>query len=221
VSRPDRRQGVEAGEQDEEQRQLGLTAPTGDGQAVQAARRCPWSRPPRRCRRSTWPLTPTKVYCVPNRRRSDAGKRPSGVIYVLAPTLDNAEFRSEYIKPGTIVEDIVFQRCYFDNCSVRQAEDPEHRTIFRRLVFKDCRAWACNLDDVILEEVMVDGLRTGSGGGRIYPLKVTGARFTHVILRGNVGAMIITPRLGAGSITVLCGAVHSERDCHRRHGIGS
>lgn len=107
------------------------------------------------------------------------------------PTLDNAELRSEYIKPDTIVEDIVFQRCYFDNCSVRQAEHPEHRTIFRRVVFKNCRVWACNLDDVILEDVMVDGLRTGSGGGRIYPLKVTGARFTHVTLRGNVGGIII------------------------------
>ena len=106
--------------------------------------------------------------------------------------VENQEFVSKHLVSGTIVEDIAFKRCYFDNCSARPATNPAIRTQFRRLQFKDCRVWACHLEDVILEDVTIDGLKTGSGSGKIYPFGLSGCMFTHVTLRGNVGGIGIS-----------------------------
>jgi hypothetical protein len=83
------------------------------------------------------------------------------------------------------LNDVVFEGCSFDNCRVRGGT-------FSDVRFTDARTWSCGLDDVVLRNCTIDGLRMslGGAGGRTMPLIVHGVLADRVTLRGPIGSLI-------------------------------
>jgi hypothetical protein len=85
------------------------------------------------------------------------------------------------------VADARFERYTFDNCSA-------HGGLVERVELVDCTTWACSLTDVLLEDCLVENLRTSpGGGGRTTPLFVWGGTARHVVLRGTLGGLVWNP----------------------------
>ncbi len=85
-----------------------------------------------------------------------------------------------------------FERCFFDNCAVYPSEPGVERTRLRNIAVVDCRVWACHVDEAIVEDVVVDGLKTGGSGGRTIGFSVNGAALRHVVFRGRIGSVGIS-----------------------------
>ncbi|HEX6508708.1 MAG TPA: hypothetical protein VF221_13850 [Chloroflexota bacterium] len=85
----------------------------------------------------------------------------------------------------TLLSDIRLEECTFDNCSIRGGR-------LHRLELIDCRAWSCSLNDVVIEDCLVNDLRTvaAGGGGRRSPFFLWGVRTRHVVLTGRIGSLI-------------------------------
>lgn len=82
---------------------------------------------------------------------------------------------------GRVVSDMEFEKCRFWNCGFIGDYGPADRPVVRRLSFRNCSEKASWIFGPIIEDVMVDGLRTTG-------LLITfGAVFKHVILRGKIG----------------------------------
>jgi hypothetical protein len=87
-----------------------------------------------------------------------------------------------------VIEDMRLERCTFDDCAAR-------KTTFRYLELVECRIRGCSLWDMLVEEVVVDGLRMtlGGRGGKRDPLTPYGLLAKHLVLRGRINGFIWNP----------------------------
>jgi hypothetical protein len=83
-------------------------------------------------------------------------------------------------------EDFEFLRCRFENCSLSMTRDVKLRSTFRRIRMVQCEAARCTLESGIVEDVLVDGLRTSG------VLHAWGAVFKHVTLRGKIDRIMLS-----------------------------
>ncbi len=104
-------------------------------------------------------------------------------------TITDRTFVGMHPTAGGLYDGFRFERCFFDNCAVYPGGPERERTRLRNIVIVDCRVWACQVDWAIVEDVVVDGLKTGGGGGRTIGFSVSGAVLKHVVLRGNIGTV--------------------------------
>jgi hypothetical protein len=81
--------------------------------------------------------------------------------------------------------DIEFHRCHFEDCAVSLTHNPEYRSTIRNVKVCDCSENSASVDTAIIEEVLVDSLKTSG------LFQVFGAVFKHVVLRGKLGRMMI------------------------------
>lgn len=101
-------------------------------------------------------------------------------------------FVARHPPPGRAHVGHRFERCFFDNCSVYPADTIHRRTTFREIQLVDCRVWACHVFHAVIDGVVVDGLKTGGGGGRTIGFSVIGCALRHVVLRGQIGSIDIS-----------------------------
>src|SRR5690606_27693515 len=78
--------------------------------------------------------------------------------------------------------------CTFDNCLL-YAHDRERRSLVRRINAKNTTVRSSSLEWTVLEDVVVDGLRT-SGVEFLYS-----CAFKHVVLKGRIGRIVVRPSL--------------------------
>lgn len=86
------------------------------------------------------------------------------------------------------LQDVTLDACSFDNCRLRGGT-------WTGVQLRQARAWACSLEDVVLRDCVVDGLRMslGGSGGKTSPLRLTGVLAERVVLRGRIGSLIWNP----------------------------
>ncbi|OKK00191.1 hypothetical protein [Amycolatopsis sp. CB00013] len=90
---------------------------------------------------------------------------------------------------GETYEDLEFVRCKFRSCALSMARTPDTRTTVRRVTLRDCESSWCFVMSPILEEVTIDGLKSGSN-----PLFTQGALFHRTTLTGKFDSVVISPR---------------------------
>lgn len=84
-------------------------------------------------------------------------------------------------------EDLHFEQCSFSNVSISRIRAPSFRSTIRRADFLNCHAgpgtW---IGAPLLEDVVIEGLTTSQR------LDSHGAAFHRVVLRGSIGAMMLS-----------------------------
>ena len=96
---------------------------------------------------------------------------------------------------GRIFEDMEFRRCHFESSAISITKDPRRRTTVRNVRLIQCEEVGCSVWGAIVEEVIVDGLRTGG------LLHTWGAVFKHVVLKGKIGGVMLSPLIDPSSAT--------------------
>ncbi|HEY6203917.1 MAG TPA: hypothetical protein VI056_12860 [Candidatus Limnocylindria bacterium] len=104
---------------------------------------------------------------------------------VTGPNFSAAPFR----RRRQVCSDFEFIRCSFDNYTVAVRADLANRPVIRNCRLVDCSVHATYLNGAIVEDTIIDGLRTSA---RTH-LLVFGAVFKHVTLRGKIGTLISRP----------------------------
>lgn len=87
--------------------------------------------------------------------------------------------------PSSKVEDVHFEKCYFQGCSVGGRVTPELRTSIRKVSLNDIRIRGCSLKSAIFEDVTINGLNTH---GQL--LIIWAAAFSRVTLSGSIGRIM-------------------------------
>lgn len=88
-----------------------------------------------------------------------------------------------------------FERCRFENCWIYTSYDPQRRAIVRDITLVNCEVQAVGIERPILEEVVVDGLRTHA------LIQTWAAVFKHVTFRGKVGRIMTSSLIGIDAAT--------------------
>jgi hypothetical protein len=105
----------------------------------------------------------------------------------------NQEFRSFYDRNShRLFQDLEFRKCRFVSCSISITENPKRRSTVKAVKLIQCEEIGCALETVIAEDVILDGLKTSD------LFQCWGAVFKHVVLKGNVGRVMISPIIAAG-----------------------
>jgi len=82
--------------------------------------------------------------------------------------------------------DLRFRKCIFQSCSLSAGRWPQPRSTVRNVHVEQCRAYGCHIGAAIVEDSVIDGLRTGD------ILQTWGTVFKHVVLRGKIGRLMIS-----------------------------
>lgn len=90
---------------------------------------------------------------------------------------------------AAVFEDMEFIRCSFTSCDLSITKKPSLRTTVRNIRIVNCEVRGCSIYPAIIEDVVVDGLRTRN------LLFVRGPVFKHVVLKGKIGSIMITSDL--------------------------
>ncbi len=91
-----------------------------------------------------------------------------------------------------LFQDCEFNRCHFINCAVSSTTKPKRRSTARNITFRQCEVTGCLIDTVIAEDILIDGLKINRS------IESWAAVFKHVIFRGNIGKMMISPLVATG-----------------------
>ncbi|MEW4452015.1 hypothetical protein AB1L30_04955 [Bremerella sp. JC817] len=91
---------------------------------------------------------------------------------------------------GAVFADIEFRNCYFRSCIVSVTKDPALRSYVKNVTLRQCSQRGCAIYSGIFENVVVDGLKTNT-----QLVQVWGAVFKHVVLRGNIDRLMISPNV--------------------------
>jgi len=91
--------------------------------------------------------------------------------------------------------DVEFRNCRFVNCRISITKNPRRRSTVRDVRLTNCETRMCGVEAAIVEEVVVDGLKTN------YPLRIGGSVFKHVVLQGNIGRLIVDSTVLPGKLT--------------------
>lgn len=93
---------------------------------------------------------------------------------------------------GAVFSDMEFHRCRFINCDISITDVPELRSLVRNVKLFNCvYTGLAGLSAAIVEEVMVDGLKTNG------LLQTWGMVFKHVTLNGRIGRIMISQAIGS------------------------
>ena len=87
---------------------------------------------------------------------------------------------------GALFSDLQFRRCQFLTCYISITENPALRSTVRSVQVYHCDVQASSVDNAILEDILVDGLKTH---GRF---DTWGAVFKHVTLKGRIGNLKVS-----------------------------
>jgi hypothetical protein len=110
--------------------------------------------------------------------------------------LEKQEFRSFYDQDsGRTFSDLEFRKCHFVSCAISIARDPRLRSTVRSVKLIQSEQHGCTLDTAIVEDVLVDGLKTNG------LFQAWGAVFKHVTLHGRIGRVMISPAVATGTAT--------------------
>jgi hypothetical protein len=110
----------------------------------------------------------------------------------MTQVFENQTFRCFYDQDsGAVFSDLEFRDCSFESCRISITEDPKLRSVVRNVKLVNCSQRGCAIDAAILEDVVVDGLKT-----RSQLLQIWGAVFKHVVLKGRIDRVMITWSLG-------------------------
>lgn len=93
---------------------------------------------------------------------------------------------------GKTFSDLEFRRCRFVSSDISMTAKPRRRSTVRNVRLLDCEEAGCAVSTAIIEDVLVDGLRTRG------TLLIHGAVFKHVTLRGKIGRIMISATAGGG-----------------------
>jgi hypothetical protein len=109
---------------------------------------------------------------------------------------ENREYSCFYDRgSGRTFSDIEFYRCHFVSCAISLTLDPRRRSTLRNIKFIQCEQHGCALESAIVENVIVDGLITNG------ILRACAAVFKHVIFRGKIERIMISPIIAPGKAT--------------------
>ena len=74
----------------------------------------------------------------------------------------NKEFSDFYDRnSGRLFQDLEFRKCRFISSSLSITRKPERRSIVRNVRLTQCEEIGCALDAAIVEDIIIDGLKTG------------------------------------------------------------
>jgi hypothetical protein len=107
---------------------------------------------------------------------------------------ENQEFRSFYDQDsGGVFSDLEFRGCRFVSSAISITRDPRLRSTVKRMSLLRCEQRGCTLDTAIVEDVLVDGLKTHG------LFQSWGAVFRNVTLRGKLGRLMFSPAVALGT----------------------
>lgn len=87
----------------------------------------------------------------------------------------------------SVHQDIELRRCVFDHCVLSPTFDPARRSIVRRVRAVDCEVRRVSVGGAIFDDVVVDGLKIRG------LLQLWSPAFRHVVLRGRIGRLMVSP----------------------------
>jgi hypothetical protein len=93
--------------------------------------------------------------------------------------------------PGAKVTGMRWDRVEFLNCVLRCTRDPQDRLQITDVDLVDCSEKGCYVEGAVLTDVTLDGLLVQDA----IPLKLAACAFNRVTLRGELGQIIIRPKL--------------------------
>ncbi len=93
---------------------------------------------------------------------------------------------------GRTFSDLEFRYCSFVSSSISITRNPKRRSTVRNVKLIGCEENGCAIDTAIIEDVVVDGLKTHG------LLQTWGAVFKHVTLKGYIGRIMISPVVATG-----------------------
>jgi hypothetical protein len=86
-----------------------------------------------------------------------------------------------------LLEDMTFERCYFQGEALSLVKRPAKRTIVRNIVIENCEAVGCIIGPAVLDTVRVRDLKTNA------LLQVWQAAFRRVKLEGRMPSLMVSP----------------------------
>jgi hypothetical protein len=89
---------------------------------------------------------------------------------------------------GAVVSEIVIEHCCFEGCVISLTHDVRKRTTVRNVTLRSCKQLGCEICSAVLENVVLDGLDTS---GQL--LQTWAAAFRHVVLKGRIDRLMISP----------------------------
>lgn len=103
-------------------------------------------------------------------------------------SFQDREFRSFYDdNSGKTFRDLEFRKCHFVSCAISITRDPRHRSKVANVQLINCEQHGCTLEAAIIEDSLIDSFKTNG------LLQSWGAVFKHVVLRGKIGRIMISP----------------------------
>lgn len=113
----------------------------------------------------------------------------------MTQTFEKQLFESWYDRGGHLYENVEFRRCQFVSSCVSVVRDPQRRSTVRKCRLVNCEVTGCALETAIVEDVLVDGLKTHN------LLACWGTVFKHTTLKGRIGRVMINPVIATGMAT--------------------
>lgn len=93
---------------------------------------------------------------------------------------------------GRIFQDLELRKCRFISCALSITRNPRRRSLVRNVRLIQCEEIGCAIDTAIIEDTVIDGLKTSD------LLQTWGAVYKHVVLKGNIGRIMISPVIATG-----------------------
>lgn len=93
---------------------------------------------------------------------------------------------------GAVFSDLEFRRCHFEGCTLSLTSKPSLRSTVRNVRLIECSETGMTLRSAIVEDVVVDDFKTHG-----QPFFIDGAVFKHVVLRGRIEDIVISPLIGS------------------------
>lgn len=123
-------------------------------------------------------------------------------------TFTEREFRLARLEEQATFDGIQFDACRFFRCvveprAVRRSLNLDRRIVFRNCVLRNCTEERCLVGPAIFRQCLVDGLQSSESG-----LRIDGAFFDQVTVRGNVGHFRILSDATGGADSVFDLALH-------------
>lgn len=98
---------------------------------------------------------------------------------------------------SSVFEDLEFVRCSFQSSAISIALDPYLRSTVRNVRLISCEQRGCSLWPAVIEDVLVENLKTNG------VFQTWGAVFKHVVLRGKIGKIMISPFVAPSQATPI------------------
>ncbi|MFC1878302.1 hypothetical protein ACFLZW_00165 [Chloroflexota bacterium] len=93
---------------------------------------------------------------------------------------------------GRVYSDLEFHNCRFIGSAISVTRKPMRRSTVRNVRLVDCEVTGCSVNTAIIENVVVDGLKTHT------LLQTWGAVYNRVVLKGDIGRIMISSVVATG-----------------------